>query len=59
MFNHFLIRLAFLDSWLDLVPAEKADNIFGQVENRLNLKSKNIGEMVLTIPFVLIDAEKS
>ncbi len=58
MFNHFLIRLAFLASWLDLVPTEKADKIFSKVETRLNLKAKESGEMVLTIPFVLIDAEK-
>ena len=24
MFNHYLIRLAFLDSWIDLVPADKS-----------------------------------
>lgn len=59
MFNHFLIRLAFLDSWLDLVPADKVDKIFNQIENRLNLKAQEYGEMVLTIPFVVIDAEKS
>ena len=59
MFNHYLIRLAFLDSWLDLVPADKINKIFGQVENRLNLKAHEYGEMVLTVPFVLIDAEKS
>src|SRR3989304_6990874 len=58
MFNHYLIRLAFLDSWLDLVPADKVDKIFDHVENRLNLKAREYGEMILTIPFVLIDAEK-
>jgi len=58
MFNHYLIRLAFLDSWLDLVPADKVDKIFDHVENRLNLKAREHGEMILTIPFVLIDAEK-
>ena len=59
LFNHYLIRLAFLDSWLDLVPSDKIDEIFSQIENRLNLKAQECGEMVLTVPFVLIDAEKS
>jgi len=59
MFSHYLIRLAFLDSWLDLVPADRVNKIFGQVENRLNFKSQEYGELVLTVPFVLIDAEKS
>ena len=58
MFNHSFIRLAFLDSWLDLVPANKVNAIFTQVENRLNIKAQNDGEMTLTIPFVLIEAEK-
>jgi len=58
MFNHSLIRIAFLDSWLDLVPARIVDDIFTEVEKRLNQKSKDKGEMVLTIPFVLIDAVK-
>jgi arsenite methyltransferase len=59
MFNHYLIRLAFLDSWLDLVPADKVDILFSQIENRLNLKAQEYGELVLTVPFVLIDAKKS
>ena len=58
MFDHYLIRLAFLDSWLDLVPADKVNKIFSQIENRLNLKAQENGEMVLTVPFVLIDAKK-
>jgi ubiquinone/menaquinone biosynthesis C-methylase UbiE len=58
MFNHSFIRLAFMDSWLDLVPANKVNTIFTQVENRLNSKAKEQGEFVLTVPFVLIEAEK-
>ena len=58
MFNHSFIRLAFLDSWLDLVPANKVNAIFTQVENRLNIKAQNDGEMTLTVPFVLVEAEK-
>jgi len=59
MFNHSFIRLAFMDSWIDLVPANKVNKIFTQVENRLNIKAQNDGEMTLTVPFVLIDAQKS
>jgi arsenite methyltransferase len=59
LFNHYLIRLAFLDSWLDLVPADKVDILFSQIENHLNLKAQEYGELVLTVPFILIDAKKS
>lgn len=58
MFNHSFIKMAFLDSWLDLVPANKIEEIFGLVENRLNRKADKQGEMVLTVPFVIIDSEK-
>jgi len=59
MFNHYLIRLAFLDSWLDLVPEVLIQEIFTRVENRLNRKAQDDEEMVLTVPFVVIEAEKS
>lgn len=58
MFNHSLVRIAFLDSWLDIVPAENIEEIFNEVESRLNKKAKADGEITLTVPFVLIDAEK-
>lgn len=56
MFNHSFIRLAFLDNWLDLVPSKMIEQIFITVEARLNKKAVANGEMVLTVPFVLIDA---
>jgi hypothetical protein len=58
MFNHSFIKMAFMDSWLDLVPQEQIMEIFGEVENRLNENAKVNGEFVLTVPLVLIDAEK-
>ena len=58
MFNHSLVRIAFLDSWLDIVPGENIEEIFNEVESRLNKKAKADGEITLTVPFVLIDAEK-
>lgn len=59
MLNHYFIRLAFLESWLHLVPTEEADSIFGEVEARLNLKAKKTGSFRLSIPFVVIDAIKA
>jgi ubiquinone/menaquinone biosynthesis C-methylase UbiE len=58
MFNHSFIKMAFMDSWLDIVPQEQIEEIFGEVENRLNEKAKANGEFILTVPLVLIDAEK-
>lgn len=59
MFNHSFIRLAFLDSWIDLVPSEKVDFIFNKVEEKLNKKAIERGEFILTVPFVLIDSIKT
>lgn len=58
MFNHSLVKIAFLDSWLDIVPGENIEEIFNKVESHLNKKAKADGEITLTVPFVLIDAEK-
>lgn len=58
MFSHFFIRLAFLDSWIKLVPADKAQEIFDLVENELNEQARIHGSIRLTIPFVLIDSSR-
>lgn len=56
--NHYFIRLAFLESWKCLVPAEKAENIFHEIEKQLNQIAAEKGGIKLSIPFVVIDAEK-
>ncbi len=58
MMNHFLIRLAFLESWRDLIPEIRRAEIFDKVENKLNKISENKGELKLTIPFAVFDCEK-
>lgn len=59
MFNHSLIRIAFLDSWLELVPNGKVQKIFERVEEEMNKSAMEKGQLILTVPFVLIDAIKS
>ncbi|MBN1789276.1 MAG: methyltransferase domain-containing protein [Bacteroidales bacterium] len=58
MLNHSFIRLAFMDSWKKLLPADKVEPVFEEVELRLNEKSRMLGGMKLSIPFVLINAIK-
>lgn len=58
MFNHSFIKIAFLDCWLDLVPSELINDIFTEIEERLNTASEEKGELVLTVPFVIIDSIK-
>jgi arsenite methyltransferase len=53
MFRHTFIRLAFLESWKKLVPPDKLNEIFDELEKRLNEISVRNGELRMEIPFVL------
>jgi ubiquinone/menaquinone biosynthesis C-methylase UbiE len=59
MLNHHFIRLAFLDSWIRLIPEDQAKQVFPEVEKRLNELSRTLGKINLSIPFVLINAIRS
>jgi ubiquinone/menaquinone biosynthesis C-methylase UbiE len=58
MFNHFLIKLAFLGSWLNFIPEERQGEILAEAETLLNRKKPEKGSLVLTVPFVLINCTK-
>lgn len=58
MLNHYFIRLAFMDSWIKILPKDKLGQIFDTIEIRLNEQAKILGEIKLSIPFVLINAVK-
>jgi len=59
MLNHYFIRLAFMDSWIKLLPENRAEQVFDEIEKRLNEQAKILGGIKLSIPFVLINAIKS
>ena len=56
--NHHFIKLAFLESWIKIVPAGRVEFIFNLLEIKLNEYAKKKGELRLTIPFVCIDCCK-
>ena len=56
--NHHFIKLAFLESWINVVPANKKEELFTLLEERLNNKAKIKGELRLTIPFVCVECSK-
>jgi len=58
MFRHTFIRVAFLDSWKKLVPPHQMDEIFIELEKRLNEISERNGELQMEIPFVLFRCVK-
>jgi arsenite methyltransferase len=59
MFNHFLIKLAFIDSWKELIPEERRVDFFAELVDRLNQLAQSNGFLKLTVPFAIIDCEKS
>jgi hypothetical protein len=59
MLNHYFIRIAFMDSWIKILPENKLEQIFDTIEIRLNEQAKILGSIKLTIPFILINAVKN
>ena len=57
--NHHFIKLAFLESWIKIVPAGKRRKVFSLLEKKLNNYSKAKGELRLTIPFICLDCRKT
>jgi len=58
LLNHYFIRLAFMQSWKDLVPVQNQADVFRSVESRLNDLARQQGFITLSIPFALIDSRK-
>jgi ubiquinone/menaquinone biosynthesis C-methylase UbiE len=58
MLNHYFIRLAFMNSWIKILPKNKLEQIFDTIEMRLNDQAKMLGGIKLSIPYVLINAIK-
>lgn len=59
MFNHFLIKLAFVDSWKELIAEEIQNEFFDELVKRLNQIAIKKGFLTLTIPFAIIDCGKT
>jgi len=58
MLNHYFIRLAFMGSWVALLPKERKEEIFDEVEVQLNKQAERLGGIKLSIPYVMINAVK-
>jgi len=58
MLNHFLIKMGFLEGWIKILPEEKVELIFEQIEAKLNDFAGEIGEIKLSVPFVTFECRK-
>jgi len=58
MLNHYFIRVAFMDSWIKILPKDKTEQIFDAIELKLNEHAEISNGLKLSIPFVIINAIK-
>ncbi|MGA2297092.1 MAG: hypothetical protein ABSG15_06055, partial [FCB group bacterium] len=56
--NHYVIKFAFMPSWMEILKKEDLHFIFNEIENELNAKAEKEGELKLTIPFACINCRK-
>lgn len=58
-FNHYFIKLAFLQDWKQIIKEDNWNNVFFNLENRLNNIASKKGELIFTVPIAYIECEKS
>jgi len=59
MLENYTIRLAFLDSWKEVLDETDRERIFRRLEHELNHLARRTGEVRLTIPWVCLDCRKA
>jgi arsenite methyltransferase len=59
MFNHFFMKLAFMEAWKEIVPSNLQDEIFRQIEDKLNRGAERNQGFAMSVPFVTMDCEKT
>jgi ubiquinone/menaquinone biosynthesis C-methylase UbiE len=58
LLNHHFIKIAFMDSWIKILPQNSVQKIFKIIETKLNQQAEKYGEIKLSIPFVLVNSYK-
>lgn len=57
-FDHYFIKLAFLQDWKEIINKEKWEQVFYKLEERLNNIAMKNGEIILNVPMAYIECEK-
>jgi arsenite methyltransferase len=58
MLNHFVIKLAFLPSWIEILQPKDVEPVFTEIENELNKIANDNGGLALSIPWICLDCRK-
>ena len=59
MFNHFSMKVSFMKAWKEIVPASLQDEIFRQIEDKMNRRAERNQGFAMRVPFVTMDCEKT
>ncbi len=57
-FNHYLVRIGFLDGWRSVLQPEEEGQVFQALEKALDTLAAKEGELRMTIPMLYIEAKK-
>jgi hypothetical protein len=57
LLRHYFIRLGFLDGWRGVVTPETEREVFAALEDGLNRRAAERGELTLTVPLAYVEAE--
>jgi len=53
-----MIRFHFLPSWIDILPVQRIEEVFGLIEYKLNTISAEKGELVMSVPYACFACTK-
>jgi arsenite methyltransferase len=58
MLNHFSMKI-FMAAWKELVPIEFRENVFKEIEHKLNMVAERRHKFTMNVPFVTIDCKNA
>ena len=58
MLNHFFMKI-FMTAWKELVPIEFRENVFKNIEQKLNMVAERRHGLSMNVPFVTIDSQNA
>lgn len=59
MFEFPFIKYAFMDSWLELLPHDRTEEVFMEIERRMNIISSSVGVWTISVPYAVITADRN
>jgi arsenite methyltransferase len=57
-FSHAMIREFFMPAWENILPADRIDAVFSELESRLNRTAAEKGWLDMSVPFATFDLSK-